>query len=183
MGHVPRYLAGQPDRRPGRLRIVAVNGTHRPPDALAPLINVRSGAEGDRLTPNVTKRRLDCLIGPGDPGGVCRPVQTAESPTLDPVFNICSLGAGTVSNFERRGCAREHRLGPELAGAHPRPSSSVSARHGLRWVEKGGRPKVQGTGSVPPDYGVHVPPEGGPGGEVDRDRLTQAERTALNRRL
>ena len=36
-------------------RIVAVNGTHRLPDALAPLINVRSGAEGDKLTPNVTK--------------------------------------------------------------------------------------------------------------------------------
>ena len=52
---VQPYLAGQPDRRPGRLRIVAVNGTHRLPDALAPLINVRSGAEGDKLTPNVTK--------------------------------------------------------------------------------------------------------------------------------
>ena len=38
-------------------RIVAVNGTHRPPDALAPLINVRRGAEGaDKLTPNVTKQ-------------------------------------------------------------------------------------------------------------------------------
>ena len=36
-------------------RIVAVNGTHRPPDALAPLINVWSGAEGDKQTPNVTK--------------------------------------------------------------------------------------------------------------------------------
>ena len=36
-------------------RIVAVNGTHRLPDALAPLINVRSGAEGDKRTPNVTK--------------------------------------------------------------------------------------------------------------------------------
>ena len=36
-------------------RIVAVNGTHRLPDALAPLINVRRGAEGDRQTPNVTK--------------------------------------------------------------------------------------------------------------------------------
>ena len=36
-------------------RIVAVNGTHWLPDALAPLINVRSGAEGDKLTPNVTK--------------------------------------------------------------------------------------------------------------------------------
>ena len=36
-------------------RIVAVNGTHRPPDALAPLINVRRGADGrdgvgDKLT-------------------------------------------------------------------------------------------------------------------------------------
>ena len=28
--------------------IVAVNGTHRLPDALAPLINVRSGADGDK---------------------------------------------------------------------------------------------------------------------------------------
>ena len=28
------------------VRIVAVNGTHRLPDALAPLINVRSGARG-----------------------------------------------------------------------------------------------------------------------------------------
>ena len=41
------------------VRIVAVNGTHRPPDALAPLINVRSGAEGDKSThqmsPNVTE--------------------------------------------------------------------------------------------------------------------------------
>ena len=55
MGLVPRYLTALPDRRPGRLRIVAVNGTHRPPDALAPLINVRSGAEADKLTPNVTK--------------------------------------------------------------------------------------------------------------------------------
>ena len=35
--------------------IVAVNGTHRPPDALAPLINVRRGAEGDKQPPNVTK--------------------------------------------------------------------------------------------------------------------------------
>ena len=35
--------------------MVAVNGTHRLPDALAPLINVRSGAEGDKQTPNVTK--------------------------------------------------------------------------------------------------------------------------------
>ena len=35
--------------------LVAVNGTHRLPDALAPLINVRSGAEGDTQTPNVTK--------------------------------------------------------------------------------------------------------------------------------
>jgi len=34
---------------------VAVNGTRRLPDALAPLINVRSGAEGDKQTPNVTK--------------------------------------------------------------------------------------------------------------------------------
>ena len=50
---VPRC---QPDQQPGRLRIVAVNGTHRlPGDALAPLINVRSGAEGDKQTPNVTK--------------------------------------------------------------------------------------------------------------------------------
>ena len=29
--------------------------THRPPDARAPLINGRRGAEGDKLTPNVTK--------------------------------------------------------------------------------------------------------------------------------
>ena len=36
-------------------RMVAVNGTHRLSDALAPLINVRSGAEGDKQTPNVTK--------------------------------------------------------------------------------------------------------------------------------
>ena len=43
VGHVPRYLAALPDRRPGRLRIVAVNGTHRALDALAPLITVRSG--------------------------------------------------------------------------------------------------------------------------------------------
>ena len=35
-------------------RTVAVNGTHRLPDALAPLINVRRGAEGDKQTPNVT---------------------------------------------------------------------------------------------------------------------------------
>ena len=35
--------------------MAAVNGTHRPPDALAPLMNVRSGAEGDKQTPNVTK--------------------------------------------------------------------------------------------------------------------------------
>ena len=55
MGHVPRYHAALPDRQPGIIRIVAVNGTHRPPDALAPLINVRSGAEADKLTPNVTK--------------------------------------------------------------------------------------------------------------------------------
>ena len=32
-----------------------MNGTHRLPDALAPLINVRRGAEGDTPTPNVTK--------------------------------------------------------------------------------------------------------------------------------
>ena len=37
------------------VRIVAVNGTHRLPDALAPLINVRSGTDGDKPTPNVTK--------------------------------------------------------------------------------------------------------------------------------
>ena len=37
------------------VRIVAVNGTHRLADALAPLINVRRGAEGDTPTPNVTK--------------------------------------------------------------------------------------------------------------------------------
>ena len=40
------------------VRIVAVNGTHRLPDALAPLINVRRGAEGDKQTPNVTKMQL-----------------------------------------------------------------------------------------------------------------------------
>ena len=55
MGLVPWYHAALPDRRPGIIRIVAVNGTHRPPDALAPLINVRSGADGDKTTPNVTK--------------------------------------------------------------------------------------------------------------------------------
>ena len=43
------------------VRIVAVNGTHRPPDALAPLINVRSGAEGDKQTPNVTKCVTKCI--------------------------------------------------------------------------------------------------------------------------
>ena len=37
------------------LWIVAVNGTDRLPDALAPLIYVRRGAEGDKQTPNVTK--------------------------------------------------------------------------------------------------------------------------------
>ena len=37
-------------------RTVAVNDTHRLPDALAPLTNVRRGAEGDKQTPNVTKR-------------------------------------------------------------------------------------------------------------------------------
>ena len=42
-------------------RIVAVNGTHRLPDALAPLINVRRGAEGDRQTPNVTNVTKLCL--------------------------------------------------------------------------------------------------------------------------
>ena len=50
-GWFARYLPALPDRRPGRPRTVAVNGTHRLPDALAPLINVRSGAEGDKLTP------------------------------------------------------------------------------------------------------------------------------------
>ena len=39
--------------------MVAVNGTHRLSDALAPLINVRSGAEGDMQTPNVTKLYAD----------------------------------------------------------------------------------------------------------------------------
>ena len=47
--------------------MLAVNGTHRLPDALAPLINVQSGAEGDKPTPNVspnvTKRCLS-FIGP-----------------------------------------------------------------------------------------------------------------------
>ena len=50
------FLASRTDSQVAR--IVAVNGTHRPPDALAPLINVRfvrSGAEGDKQTPNVTK--------------------------------------------------------------------------------------------------------------------------------
>ena len=36
-----------------------MNGTHRPPDALAPLINVRRGAEGDKQTPNVISRGED----------------------------------------------------------------------------------------------------------------------------
>ena len=54
-GASPRYLTGQPDRQPGIIRMAAVNGAHRPPDALAPLINVRRGADGDKLTPNVTK--------------------------------------------------------------------------------------------------------------------------------
>jgi len=60
------------------VRIVAVNGTHRLPDALAPLINVRSGAERDKQTPNVTKclRRgmyvcmyveLETTTAPGQP--------------------------------------------------------------------------------------------------------------------
>ena len=35
------------------------NGTHRLPDALAPLMNVRRGAEGDKQTPNVTKSSGD----------------------------------------------------------------------------------------------------------------------------
>ena len=36
----PRYHAALPDRQVSQVaRIVAVNGTHRPPDALAPLIN------------------------------------------------------------------------------------------------------------------------------------------------
>ena len=43
-------------------RIVAMNGTHRLPDALAPLINMRRGAEGDKQTPNVTKR-LGMFLG------------------------------------------------------------------------------------------------------------------------
>ena len=38
------------------------NGTHRLPDALAPLINVRSGAEGDTLTPNVTKMESESSL-------------------------------------------------------------------------------------------------------------------------
>ena len=42
--------AGGAERRSHR------KGTHRLPDALALLINVRSGAEGDKSTPNVTKR-------------------------------------------------------------------------------------------------------------------------------
>ena len=42
-------------------RIVAVNGTHRLPDALAPLMNVRHGAEGDKQTPNVTKNHHTLL--------------------------------------------------------------------------------------------------------------------------
>ena len=54
-------------------RIVAVNGTHRLPDALAPLINVRRGAEGDKSTPNVTKllfRRYIILLAWLRLGGV-----------------------------------------------------------------------------------------------------------------
>ena len=43
-------------------RIVAVNGTHRLPDALAPLINVRRGAERDNSTPNVTKCLTRCFL-------------------------------------------------------------------------------------------------------------------------
>ena len=35
-----------------------MNGTHRLPDALAPLINVRRGAEGDTQTPNATKYKI-----------------------------------------------------------------------------------------------------------------------------
>ena len=54
MGPVPgTLLASRTDSQVSR--IVAVNGTHRLHDALAPLINVRSGAEGDKLTPNVTQ--------------------------------------------------------------------------------------------------------------------------------
>ena len=47
------------------IRILAVNGTHRPPDALAPLINVRSGAEGDKQTPNVTKMSPNVIFEKG----------------------------------------------------------------------------------------------------------------------
>ena len=44
-----------PCRTDDRLaRMAAVNGAHRPPDALAPLINVRREADGDKLKPNVT---------------------------------------------------------------------------------------------------------------------------------
>jgi len=50
-GWFARYLPALPDQV---VQIVAVNGTHRLPDALAPLINVRRGAEGDTPTPNVT---------------------------------------------------------------------------------------------------------------------------------
>jgi hypothetical protein len=57
-------------------RIVAVNGTHRLPDALAPLINVRRGAEGDKLAD--TKCR----------GGVNQrnPAKMAQMALLTPVF-------------------------------------------------------------------------------------------------
>ena len=45
---VPRYTS-LPCRTDDQVaRIVAVNGTHRPPDALAPLVNVRRGADGDK---------------------------------------------------------------------------------------------------------------------------------------
>ena len=57
MGPVPGTLL--PCRTDDQVaRMVAVNGTHRLPDALAPLINVRRGAEGDKQTPNVTKPQI-----------------------------------------------------------------------------------------------------------------------------
>ena len=70
-------------------RIVAVNGTHRPPDALAPLINVRRGAEGDKQTPNrppLMRRRR--RRRPGSPGRAAVNGTHWPPDALAPLINV-----------------------------------------------------------------------------------------------
>ena len=86
-------------------RIVAVNGTHRLPDALAPLINVRSGAEGDKQTPNVTK----CQVTRGHSG------QWTQMVTLFYV-GVCVV---VPERPRTRRCWRtydEHRIANDFSG-------------------------------------------------------------------